>query len=113
MYSLIIFRPEPYKTTETHQNRGRGELYPVPNVSDVLGLGSLELIRSRFGPEQWPHIEHDLRTEVNKLQRLLEGTKLKEWLSGLVLYAEEEFRGAYVKGGRLVPESTKAKFSWV
>ncbi|GAM38813.1 hypothetical protein TCE0_034r09857 [Talaromyces pinophilus] len=98
---------------ETHQNRGRGELYPVPTLSDVLSLGPLELIRSRFRPEQWPHIERDLRTEVNLLERLLEGTKLKEWLSGLMLHAEEEFGGPYVKGGSSVPESTKAKFSWV
>jgi nuclear pore complex protein Nup133 len=47
------------------------------------------------------------------LERLLEGTKLKEWFSGLVLHAEEEFTGAYVKGERVVPESTKAKFNWV
>lgn len=102
-----------YRTTETEENRGRGELYPVPNISDVLNLGSLALIRSRFRPEQWPHIERDLRTEVDSLERLLEGTNLKEWLSGLLLHAEEEFGGAYVKGERLLPESTKAKFSWV
>lgn len=110
---MISFRAEANETTETHQNRGRGELYPVPNLSDVLSLGSLELIRSRFRPEQWPHIERDLRTEVNLLERVLEGTKLKEWLSGLMLHAEEEFGGAYVKEGSSVPESTKAKFSWV
>uniref|UniRef100_A0A093W3T3 Nucleoporin n=1 Tax=Talaromyces marneffei PM1 TaxID=1077442 RepID=A0A093W3T3_TALMA len=98
---------------ETLQNRSRGDLYSVPNLSDVLSLGSLELIRSRFRPEQWPHIERDLRTEVNLLERLLEVTKLKEWFSGIVLLAEEEFAEAYVKGERVVPESTKAKFSWV
>lgn len=73
----------------------------------------MELIRSRFRPEQWPHIERDLRAEVNLMERLLEGTKLKEWLSALMLHAEEEFGVPYVEGRSSVPESTKAKFSWV
>lgn len=103
----IIFKSDAYEVTETHQNRSRGELYPIPSLSDILSLGSLELIRSRFRADQWPLIERDLRTEVNILERIVEGTKFKEWFSGLILHAEEEF------GGMLAPESTKTKFSWV
>lgn len=105
---MITSIPEANTTTEFFQNRGRGEVYPVPNPSDVLSLGSLELIRSRFKTQQWPHIERDLRTEVGLLEHFLEGTKLNDWFSGLVLLAEE-----YVDAERMVPESTRAKFSWV
>ena len=70
-------------------------------------------MKSRFRPEQWPHVERDLRTEVGLLERLLGETKLQEWFSGLVLYVEEEFPGAYVEDDRIEPEPTKAKFSWV
>ncbi|EED23628.1 nuclear pore complex subunit Nup133, putative [Talaromyces stipitatus ATCC 10500] len=100
---------------ENHWGKSRGELYLIPDPSDTLSLGSLELIKSRFRSGQWPHIERDLRTEVGLLERLLENTKLKEWFSGLMLLAEEVVAETndLEAGQMVVPGSLKARFNWV
>lgn len=98
---------------EKHHGLPRGDIYLIPKPSDLLNVGSHELIRNRFRPEQWPHIERDIRTEIDLLQRLIEDMNLEDWFPELVLLAEEESATARNGPERVVPKSVKAKFNWV
>lgn len=89
-------------------------MYPLPEPSTLTSLGSVELIRSRFQPEQWPLIESELNTEADQLKRLLEETRLKEWFSGLQLLAKDSL-ASFTKervAESLIPGSVNAKFYW-
>ncbi|OKL58905.1 hypothetical protein UA08_05803 [Talaromyces atroroseus] len=98
---------------EAYYKRPKGDIYPIPKPSDLINIGSYELIRSRFRAEQWPHIERDIHTEIDLLRHLVEDTKLDDWFPELVLLAEEDLTVLDKEPERIVPQSVKAKFSWI
>jgi nuclear pore complex protein Nup133 len=67
-------------------------LYPRIKPSQILDSSSDNELRSRFRPEQWPHILRDLELENNVLHRYVENGKLELWFKDLLELAASDAR---------------------
>jgi nuclear pore complex protein Nup133 len=68
-------------------------LYRLGKPSEAIQFGSYELVRNRFRAEQWPHIEQDLNSEIDKLRRFIEEGQLDLWYPELLKLVQEDFDG--------------------
>jgi nuclear pore complex protein Nup133 len=73
-------------------------LYPRFKPSQILRSSYDDILRSRYRPEQWPHILRDLNLESDILQRYVQNGKLEIWFKDLLGLAVTDARGGHIGG---------------